>query len=306
MDVEAWTRVVVLVDAAHAELVADLLWGFGPAAIEEQPHQPSVLLLAGFSDPAIARRAAGALADRGMGMAEVVPVRDDGLDDWRVWARPMTAGPFLVTPSWLATDRDPDPQPEAPDAPAPALTRLLVDPGRTFGSGSHPTTRLVLARMAELVRPGQRVLDVGCGSGILGVGAALAGAGEVRGIDVDPGAPAATAANARANGVGDRVNASTAPLAEVVAHTGDAGGYHLVLANLLAPVVVDLASDLAVVVALGGHLVVSGLLADRWEPAVDAVLAAAHPPGSLRIVQVDEDDGWVAVTLARSTVTTLP
>lgn len=295
-DETPWARVVVHVEPADAELAADLLWGFGPAAIEEQARPTSVRLVAGFADAARARQAAHALGERGVGRADVVPVGDDGLDGWRAWARPVAAGPFLVVPSWLADEPEVEVEVEVEgevevEHADPARIRLLVDPGRTFGSGSHPTTRLVLARLAALVRPGDRVLDVGCGSGILAVGAALAGAGSVHAIDVDPGAPAATTANAQANGVADRVTASTTPLASV------ADRYDLVLANLLAPVVVELAGHLATVVAPGGHLVVSGLLADRWEPAVDAVLAAADPPGSSAVAEVDEDDGWVAVTL---------
>lgn len=296
MEPDGWVRVVVHVEPGDAELATDLLWGFDPAAIEQQDEASAVVLLAGFADPAAAHLAADALGDRGLGHAAVVPVDDDGLDGWRPWARPVAAGPFLLVPSWLATDEPA--ASDAPDAPdAPARIRLLVDPGRTFGSGSHPTTRLVLARLAELVRPGHRVLDVGCGSGILAVGAALTGAATALGIDVDPDAPAATHANARANHVADRVTASTTPLADVVAQ-GER--YDLVLANLLAPVVIDLALDLAAAIAPGGHLVVSGLLADRWEPAVTAVLDAAEPTASLTVGPVDHQDGWVAVTLTRS------
>jgi ribosomal protein L11 methyltransferase len=289
-DDERWTRVAVEAEPDEVELVADVLWAFGPAAIEEQAQSGSVRLSAGFADPDAARHAAEALQERGWGPSEIIVVRDHGLDAWRAWARPVAAGPFLVIPSWLATE-----------GVASGLTPLLIDPGHTFGSGSHATTRLVLARLAALVHPGDRVLDVGCGSGILAVGAALAGAGTVHGIDVDPGAPAATEANARANGVAERVQASTTPLGEVAGRPGATGRYDLVVANLLAPVVTELAGELAAVVAAGGHLVVSGLLVDRWEPAVSAVVDAADPPGSIGVAHVDEDHGWVAVTLARST-----
>lgn len=297
---DGWTRVVVDVEPADAELAADLLWGLDPAAIEEQAHGPLVRLLAGFADAEVARRAAEALARHRLGAAEVVPVLDDGLDAWRAWARPVPAGPFLLTPTWLAAEAG------AGEPGRRGLRPLLVDPGRTFGSGSHPTTRLVLARAASLVRPGHRVLDVGCGSGILAVGAALLGAATVVGVDVDPAAPAATVANARANGVADRVTASDADLAEVAARPGDEARFDLVLANLLAPVVVDLAAHLAAVVAPGGRLVVSGLLAERWEPAVAAVQAAGVPSTRLAVESVDEEDGWVAVTLVSRPSSTTP
>lgn len=287
---DGWTRVSVTVDAAQAELVADQLWAFDPAAIEERDDEGSITLLAGFADPVHAERAADHLLAFGGAPREVhlLGVDDDGLDAWRAWARPVAAGPFWIVPAWLADDADPiDP------AGRPDRRPLLVDPGHSFGSGSHPTTRLVLARLAELVGPGCSVLDVGCGSGILAVGAALLGASTVEGIDLDVGAPDATAANATTNGVDGVVRASCTPLAEVAARSGDAGRFDVVAANLLAPVVRDLALDLVRVVAPGGALVVSGLLVDRWEDAVGHLTVG----GGLEVTDVATEEGWVAVTL---------
>lgn len=289
-----WTTVAVRTTPDRAELVADLLWGFGPPAVEERDGPEGRLVLAGFDDPGVAADAAVAVRGAALGSVRLVPVTDDGLDGWRAWARVERAGPFLLVPTWLET-----PTPGAGDHV------LHLDPGSTFGSGSHPTTRLVLERLAALVTPGASVLDVGCGSGILAIGAALLGAGHVEAIDIDPAAPAVTAANAARNGAADRVTASTRPLAEVAravgsgdapgtgSGSGPAAGFDVVAANLLAPVVVDLAADLVAVVADQGRLVVSGLLADRWEPAVSAL-------DGLEVVDVATAEGWAAVTLRRA------
>lgn len=269
---------------ANAELVADVLWGFGPVAIEEQTGPEGPVLLAGFVDLTVAEAAAAAVGTAGFGVARTVPLDDDGLDGWRRWSRVEHAAPFTIVPAWLDA---PAVAEGCVDADGVGRHVLRIEPGRTFGSGSHPTTRLVLGSLIRLVTPGCSVLDVGCGSGILSVAVAVLGAEPVFGIDIDESAPTVTAANAKANGVAGAVSASTKPLAEMAAPTD---GFDLVLANVLAPVVVDHAEDLVRLVAPDGALVVSGLLVDRWTATTD------HLSG-LAVVDVAVDDGWVAVTL---------
>ncbi len=271
-----WTRVVVEVGPGEAELVADVLWQFAPAAIEEQDTADTTVLLAGFDDPAQAAAAATAAQALSVRNVQLVPVTDDGLDGWRAWAAVERAAPFVIVPPWLH-----------PPAMVPGEHLLWMDPAHTFGSGSHPTTRLVLGRLVSLITSTTTVLDVGCGSGVLAIGAALLGAARVDGIDVDPESPSATKANAQRNGVGASVHASTASLASVA----EAGAtYDLVLANLLAPVIVELAADLASVVAPTGMLVVSGLLSDQWEQATGALTG-------LTVADVALSDGWAAISL---------
>lgn len=271
-----------------AELVADGLWGFGPAAIEEQADGPHAVLLAGFDDTTVADLAAVAARELGCLRVEVVPVTDHGLDGWRDWASVEQAGPFVLAPAWLAI----------PDVGSDQhLVRL--DPGHTFGSGSHPTTRAVLQVLTSLVGPTTTVLDVGSGSGVLAVAAALLGAPAVYGIDVDGESPSVVATNAAANGVGAAVTASDEPLS-AVAERGDR--FDVVAANLLAPVIVELAGDLRSVVTHGGALVLSGLLADRWRETVDRVtdVQDADVAGDGAVWTVGDVvvlEGWAAVVL---------
>lgn len=285
MSTAPFEQVLIRADAASAELIADLLWAFEPPAIEERADGDRVLLIAGFVDPARAEAAAVALAELPEVDVERRVVGDDGLDAWRAHARIEHAAPFLLIPPWL----DPEPSDDGDVGSDPHMIRLVIDPGRAFGSGSHPTTRLVLQVLARLLadRPDATVLDVGCGSGVLAVAAGLVGARHVVAIDVDPAAIDATRANADRNGMGATVSPSLRSLAEVVA----AGRrFDLVVANLLAPIVVDLGTDLAAALGCDGVLVVSGLLADRWSDATNAL------PGC-RVVDVITEDGWAAVVL---------
>lgn len=270
-----WQRVSITVDEADAELGADLLWGAGAAGIEEQDADGRVRLLGGFEDPAAAELAHRRAIDAGYDVV-ILEVDDDGLDAWRTWAEPVRAGHTWIVPTWV------EPPPVASDE-----RQLLIDPGRSFGSGSHPTTRLVVTLLEDLVAPADRVLDVGAGSGVLAIAAAVLGARSALAIDIDPESPTVTVDNARRNGVGDVVSASSASLAEVVA---GGASFELVAANLLAPVIAELAADLVAAVAPGGTLVVSGLLADRWE----ASMPALEP---LAVVRVEVEDGWAAVAL---------
>lgn len=261
-------------DPTAAEIAADVLWGAGAAGVEERGAGATVLLLGGFADPAAAGTALARAADLGLD-ATVEAIDDDGLDGWREWAVPERAGRFWITPPWV----------EAPPL-EPGEEVLWIDPGPTFGSGSHPTTRLVLALLADLVTPDAAVLDVGCGSGVLAIGAARLGA-DATATDIDRASPRVVAANAERNGVGAAVRTTTDPVAAVAARGRT---FDVVAANLLAPVIAGLGADLVRCVAPGGALVASGLLADRWE----AVLPALAP---LAVERVADEDGWVAVVL---------
>jgi ribosomal protein L11 methyltransferase len=173
---------------------------------------------------------------------------------------------FWIVPSWH-------------EPPAAARTVMRLDPGLAFGTGTHPTTRMCLrwiARTADRAQPWQRVLDYGCGSGILAIGAALHGAGQIDAVDIDPAALISSQANARANGVS--LNVGLPDLA--------AGEYPVVLANILAAPLKVLAPLLCGHLAPGGVLVLAGLL----ERQIDELCAAYAPWLTLEVG--DREDGW--------------
>jgi ribosomal protein L11 methyltransferase len=172
------------------------------------------------------------------------------------------------------------------DAPVPAgAIELVLDGGHAFGTGSHPSTTLALEALAELRPAGASVLDVGCGSGALAIGAALLSAARVVAIDIDPAALDATSANVARNRVGDRVEVSSTAVADV------AGGFDVVLANLGSPLVVELADALEARMAAPGALVLGGLL--------EARVAAVVEVYAMTVVDVRTADGWANVVMTR-------
>lgn len=162
---------------------------------------------------------------------------------------------------------------------------VRVGAGHAFGTGSHASTRLCLELLEGRAPGAATVLDVGCGTGVLGVAALLLGAGSVRAIDVDPVAVEATAVAAHRNGVSDRLTVDDSALSDV------AGTFDLVLANLLAPILEDLGADLAARLAPGGAMVVGGVLAEQ----VDRVVAALD---TLQLVDSAAEGDWVSLVLA--------
>jgi ribosomal protein L11 methyltransferase len=171
---------------------------------------------------------------------------------------------FWVVPSWH-------------EAPPAARQVIRLDPGLAFGTGTHPTTRMCLRWIARHARPWPRVLDYGCGSGILAIGAALHGALAIDAVDIDPAAVQATQANSLANAV------------TLVADTPDRaqGRYALVLANILARPLTLLAPLLCGHLEAGGDLVLAGIL----ERQADELCAAYAPWLALEVE--DRDNGWV-------------
>lgn len=217
-----------------------------------------------------AARAAGVPAPAGF------EVRDVPDRDWVTASQaqftPIEVGRrLLITPSWHVDDAAAASR-TAPDG----RLRIVLDPGLAFGTGSHPTTRLCLQWLDEHLRPGDTVIDYGCGSGILAIAAARLGAAGVVGVDIDPQAVASAADNARINGVAIDVRATTAATPAPA---------DVVVANILSSPLKVLAPLLAGLVRPGGSLVLAGLL-DRQ---VDEV-AAAYPAVDLRVYA--SLDGW--------------
>ena len=237
-------------------------------------------LTALFADETAATEAATLLrAQDWAAELQVLALREVADQDWVRLTQSQFA-PVEVTPSfWIV--------PSWHQAPPAARTVIRLDPGLAFGTGTHPTTRMCLrwtARQAPALAAGwQRVLDYGCGSGILAIGAALHGAAGIDAVDIDEAAVLATRSNAQANGV------------SLMAGLPDAarGAYPLVLANILATPLKLLAPLLAGHVAPGGHLVLAGIL-DRQADE----LTAAYAPW-LALAVADSEDGWILMTARR-------
>ena len=260
------------------------------APVTIRAHVPALDRAAAEAAIALARERLGHLTAfelRPIGQLLVRDVHEeDWADAWKEHFPVMRVGRrIVIKPTWRVY--------------APAADDLIIalDPGMAFGTGLHPTTRLCLAGLERWADEGlvtdASVLDVGAGSGILAVGAALLGAGPVQAVDTDPIAVEATLENAARNEVTVSATRGSLPVS--------GGPYDLVFANLVAGILVDLASELAAAVrpgegtaSRGGRLLASGIFVDR-EPEVRRAFAAA----GLRVAHRQQETDWVAVDLER-------
>ena len=235
-------------------------------------------VLALYADLAQAQQALDVLqAQDFFAGCEVLGIEEIAEQDWVQLTQSQFA-PVEITPEfWIV--------PSWHEPPAQASVTIRLDPGLAFGTGTHPTTRMCLRWIARQARqPGAvRVLDYGCGSGILAIGAAKFGATEVDAVDIDPAAVAAATLNAQANQVAIRTD-----LPELAS-----GVYQVVLANILASPLKVLAPLLWSHVAVGGELVLAGILARQ----ADELKAAYAPYADLQVS--DSDDGWILMTASR-------
>lgn len=297
-----WIEVSMELDGEAAEAVADVLQRYGHqgVAIEQAgftmevwpdqiPPADRLIVRAYFpaDDEAEAKKQQLREALWHMGRLYPMPepvfsvVRDeDWAEAWKQHYHPVRLGRRLyIRPEWRTlTDARPDD------------VLLVLDPGTAFGTGTHPTTQLCLVLLEDLMPrwPGADVLDLGCGSGILGIAALKLGAAHVLALDIDELAVSATVRNAELNGVSERITAQRGSLDSLrtTAHHFD-----LLLCNILAKVIVQLVGEgLADVLRPGGHALFSGLI-DEQAAEVEAALRGA----GLEIVQRRAQGDWVAI-----------
>ena len=185
----------------------------------------------------------------------------DWENNWREYYKPIEVGEKLVV------------VPEWEEAPQDGRLPLRLDPGLIFGTGSHATTRMCLAALEKFSKPGVRVLDLGCGSGILGIGALILGCNSCLGVDIDPKAPDVVMSNAALNGIG--TDKMTAWAGDIIADSSlrarIGGGYQLVLANIVADVIIPLTAVVRQFMAPGAVFICSGIIEHRW-PETEAAL----------------------------------
>jgi len=204
----------------------------------------------------------------------VVATRDRDEEEWRdAWKRYFSArrvGRYVIVPSWekyAAVDGD---------------WVLDLDPGRAFGTGGHPSTRLCLEILARLPDAGGVFLDVGCGSGVLAIACARRWPdASGLGVDTDPDAIDVSRENAERNQVAERIRFSTTPLAAID------GQFATVTANIQPEVLIPMADDLRARLLPGGHLLLSGILVEAAPPVVEAYEARG-----LQLVEAVDEEGW--------------
>ena len=216
------------------------------------------------------------------GQVEVSFVEDsDWENNWREYYKPIPVGEKLVV------------VPEWEEIPQDGRTPLRLDPGLIFGTGSHATTRMCLAELEQYVNQDTRVLDLGCGSGILGIGALVLGAKSCLGCDIDPKAPDVVRSNAALNGIGaERLTACAGDiLADASLRRGFGGGYQLVLANIVSDVIIPLSRFVRGFLSEDGVFITSGIIEGRQ----DEVRAALESAG-LKIVKHRCEEEWHCFT----------
>jgi ribosomal protein L11 methyltransferase len=312
----AWLELSVTADAEAVEAVSEILSRYAPGGttvepafelVDEglgaqvDPSRPATVRAYLPARDATAAGVAVAGADAALGHLAAFGLRPIGPLETRVvheedWAHAWKAHfPVLrvgrrlvVRPTWRRHQGTPDD------------VVLALDPGMAFGTGLHPTTRLCLAAIDRWAdagrfdtgaarRGGTRVLDVGCGSGILAIAAGLFGAEELVGLDTDPIAIEATTANGRRNRLGRRLTARHGSLP-----SGEPP-FDLVLANLIASVLIALAGPLAAELRPGGRLLASGIFVDR-----ESEVRAAFEAVGLEVVDGSSEGDWIALEAVRS------
>lgn len=264
------------VPANEEEIAADRLWQLGVEAVglgDDVDGMVELWTSVGSTDAAIERAVAVLESHWTWRVADVIAPDET----WRDYVAPTwyrTTG--VVVPSWQSRESD----------VAAATHVTLIEPASSFGLGDHPTTKLSLRLLSEHldVAAPTTLLDVGCGSGVLGVLAAQRGVEAIRATDISAGAVEATIANAALNDVAGHIDIDMATLDTID------DPFDVVVANILAPVLVALAPDLRRLTALDGTLIISGVLAENHQHVLDAL-------APLVVVGTIIEDGWAAISL---------
>lgn len=278
-----WIEVRVTVTPEAVEAVAHLLLQEGAGGVVEEGPAVRTAYLADVGDVEARidriRRSVAVLDRFGLdpGPAKVEWRRiaeESWAHAWKEHFHTLRIGErIVIRPSWRSY------------TPGPGEVVIDLDPGMAFGTGSHPTTALCLQALEKLVRPEDVVYDIGTGSGILAIAAALLGAGRVEACDIDPVAVRVAAGNVENNRVSDRVRVVQGNWRVLPAGEAD-----LVVANIVASVIIEMAQEVPRLVKPGGHFVASGIIVERLDEVKDALASSG-----VLAVQEQVDGEWAAL-----------
>ncbi len=202
---------------------------------------------------------------------------EDFANAWRQYYKPLHIGRIVIVPKWENYE------------PRDGEIIIGMDPGMAFGTGSHETTRLVIGLLEETVKPGDNVLDVGTGSGILAVCASKLGAAHCRAYDIDPVAIEVAAENAAENGC-ENIEVGRSDLLAGVA----AGQYDVVCANIVADIIIRMAPDIGRFMHDRSTLLASGIINERAADVIEALEG-----NGLYVARALEDNGWTALAVKK-------
>lgn len=295
-----WLKLSFMCPAIMVEAASDLLAVQSGSGVEQSPESAEGFRLSGFfyvaatGDQTAAELVERIINDTRAELAELFTLYrqplpelhhdlladEDWATSWQQHFKPFTIAPGLVIkPSWEEYE------------PAAGEQVLQMDPGMAFGTGQHASTRgaLQLIRRSIMERIPARVLDVGTGTGILAMGAALWGAAEVLAVDNDPEAVRVAGENAGHNQLAERVRIAATPVADIQ------GSFDLVCANIVHDVLVEMLPQLSRLVARPGHLVLAGILAGVQEHNLTRLYAQA----GFILLGYEYEEEWVSLLFAR-------
>ena len=207
---------------------------------------------------------------------------EDWANNWKQYFKPLSVGEkILILPEWETLEEETD------------RTVFVINPGMSFGTGSHHTTRLCLERLEKYIKPGMNVLDLGCGSGILSLVALLLGAESATAVDIDPNAAKIAGENAERNGIAsDRYRIFAGNILEdeeLVKQLADRQ-YDLVLANIVADVIIAISPKIPAFLKDDGVYITSGIITDRG-----AEVLAAYEAQDMKLLNQSQSGDWLAL-----------
>lgn len=295
-----WLEITLKAPAADAEIVAEILSDYGHQGVSmdhldidanlwdgSPVPEPEWLQLRAYipvdetTPDSRARLEADLIANRLPEPSYRRVAETDWAEAWKANYHTERIGQrIIVRPLWESYD------------PKPDDIVIALDPGMAFGTGTHPTTQLCLIALENMIRSGHRMLDLGCGSGILSIAAAKLGARDILALDIDPIAAKVTDENIAQNGVAEHITAQQGSLDTVLR---SARRFDVLAANIIAKVIIEMCEQgLGQVVRPGGKAIFSGVIAEQLEDVQAALRATGLQPG-----EVTRDGEWVGIAAYR-------